>query len=107
MDYGLLYFYTEKMGFNYLYAAAISFTSAVVINYWLCLAYVFTAASRQNSRQAIIFIGSSIIGLGLNQVCMWFFVEMAGLYYMLAKIFSAGIVAVWNYVMKRKAMSGN
>jgi len=74
--------------------------------YWLCVVYVFKGAKKQNRKQATLFIGSSIIGLGLNQLCMWLFVELAGMYYMLAKIFATAIVTVWNYVMKRKAVRG-
>lgn len=45
-----------------------------------------------------------LVGLGLNQICMWFFVEIFGIYYMLAKIISIIIVMAWNYIMKRKAV---
>jgi len=104
VDYGLLYVCTELAGIYYLYSAAISFTVSVVFNYWLCVVYVFAGAGRQNGRQAVLFIGSSIAGLGINQVCMWYFVEVWDMHYMLAKIFATAIVTIWNYVMKRKAI---
>lgn len=105
VDYGLLYVCTEVMNIYYLYSAAFSFTIAVIFNYWLCVVFVFKGAGKQNSKQATIFIGSSIVGLGINQVCMWGFVELFGIYYMLAKIFATIIVTFWNYVMKRKAIN--
>jgi len=37
---------------------------------------------------------------------MWFFVAIIGLHYMLAKIFATIIVTIWNYLTKRKAVSG-
>ena len=55
---------------------------------------------------AAIFIGSSVAGLGLNQLCMWFFVEIIFWHYMLAKLGATVIVTIWNYVMKRKAING-
>jgi len=106
VDYGLLYACTEWLHLYYLYSSAISFTVSVIFNYWLCVCYVFTGARQQTTKQAVLFIGSSIIGLGLNQLCMWGFVDLLGMYYMLAKIFATGIVMVWNYVMKRKAVQG-
>ncbi len=106
VDYGLLYICTEYIGVYYLWSSAISFTVSVIFNYWLCVVYVFKGAKKQNRKQATLFIGSSIIGLGLNQLCMWLFVELAGMYYMLAKIFATAIVTIWNYVMKRKAVRG-
>ena len=106
VDYALLYACTEWLGIHYLYSAAISFTVSVVINYWLCVTFVFTGAGKQTGKQAVLFIGSSIVGLGINQLCMWLFVEKFGLHYMLAKIGATFIVMFWNYVMKRKAVRG-
>ena len=106
VDYALLYICTEWLGIHYLYSAAISFSVSVIVNYWLCVIFVFTGAGKQTGRQAALFIGSSIVGLGINQVCMWLFVEKFGLHYMLAKIGATLIVMFWNYVMKRKAVRG-
>ena len=106
VDYALLYFCTEWLGIHYLYSAAISFTVSVIVNYWLCVACVFKGTGRQTKRQAVLFIGSSIAGLGINQVCMWLFVEKFGLHYMVAKLAATFIVMFWNYVMKRKAVKG-
>lgn len=105
VDYGLLYFCTETLNINYLYSAAISFTISVIFNYWLCVKYVFLRARAQNTKQATLFIGSSVVGLGINQLCMWVLVEKIGIYYMAAKIVATAIVTLWNYVMKRKAVA--
>jgi len=105
MDYTLLFVLTEFADIYYLYSSAISFSVTVAFNYWLCVIYVFKGAKRQTTRQAIIFFGSGVIGLGLNQLCMWLFVAVAGLHYMLAKIFATAIVTIWNYVTKRKAVT--
>lgn len=106
VDYALLYICTEWLGMYYLWSSAIAFTVSVLVNYWLCVVYVFTGAGKQNSKQAALFIGSSIVGLGINQVCMWTFVDLISMHYMLAKIFATFIVMFWNYVMKRKAVQG-
>ena len=105
VDCAVLYGLTEFFSVHYLYSAAISFTVSVIFNYWLCVVYVFKGARKQTFKQATIFIGSSIVGLGLNQVCMWFFVEIVTLHYMLAKLGATVIVTLWNYVMKRKAIT--
>ena len=106
MDYSLLFVLTEFVGLYYLYSSAISFSITVVFNYWLCVIYVFKGAKRQTTRQAIIFFGTGVLGLGLNQLCMWLFVAVAGMHYMLAKIFATAIVTIWNYVTKRMAVRG-
>lgn len=106
VDYGLLYVCTEFLEIYYLYSSALSFTVSVIFNYWLCIIYVFKDVKKKNKKQATLFIGSSIVGLGLNQICMYFLVSIIGIYYMLAKILATIIVTVWNYIMKRKAVRG-
>ncbi len=106
MDYGILFALTEFAGVYYLYSSAISFSVTVVFNYWLCVIYVFKDAKKQSTRRAIIFFGTGVVGLLLNQLCMWFFVAIVGLHYMIAKIGATIIVTIWNYITKRKAVSG-
>ena len=106
VDCGILYGLTDFLGVHYLYSAGISFTASVVFNYWLCVVYVFKGAKKQTPKQAAIFIGSSVVGLGLNQISMYFFVEIIGLHYMIAKLGATVIVTIWNYIMKRKAING-
>ena len=105
LDYAILFALTES-GVWYLYSSAISFSVTVVFNYWLCVAYVFKGAKKQTPRRAIIFFSTGVVGLGLNQLCMWFFVDVAGLHYLLAKLGATVIVTAWNYLTKRKAVSG-
>ena len=37
---------------------------------------------------------------------MYVFVDLCGVYYMIAKLFATAIVTLWNYVMKRRAIKG-
>jgi len=106
LDYSLLYVLTEYGGLHYLLSAGISLTVSVFVNYWLCLVCVFHGANAQTHRAKILFFGSSIAGLGLNQLLMWMLVDLAGIYYMIAKLIAAAVVMVWNYVLKRRAVLG-
>lgn len=106
LDYGLLYVLTEYAGIHYWYSSGISFTVTVLLNYWLCVTYVFHGAKHQTKKQASIFIGSSIAGLAINQFCMWALVDGLGVYYMIAKLVATAVVTIWNYVMKRRAIRG-
>ena len=107
LDYGLLYVLTEYVGLYYLLSAGISFSVSVFVNSWLCLACVFRGADAQTRRAKMLFFGSSIAGLGLNQLLMWLLVDFAHIYYMIAKLIAAGIVMIWNYVLKRRAVLGH
>ena len=105
LDYGLLYILTEYVGLYYLLSAGISFSVSVFVNF--CLACVFRGADAQTRRAKMLFFGSSIAGLGLNQLLMWLLVDFAHIYYMIAKLIAAGIVMIWNYVLKRRAVLGH
>lgn len=104
LDFALLFFCTEFLHFHYLLSSALAFTVALVVNYFICVCWVFKYDKKQSFRQIILFAGSSILGLVINQVCMWIFVDLFSIHYMVSKIFSTGIVTLWNYVMKRKAI---
>lgn len=105
LDYGLLYAFVEYFDMHYLWASGLSFTISVLFNYYLCVVFVFHAKGR-TKKDKMLFFGSSIAGLFLNQLCMWLFVDIFQIYYMLSKIFATAIVTFWNYVMKRKALKG-
>ncbi len=104
LELAVLYILTEFVGFNYLISAAVAFTLAVAINYFLCAYWVFATKNRSITTK-FIFIATSVIGLGINQLCMWLFVEFCGIYYMLAKIFATAIVTIWNFITKRLALT--
>lgn len=106
LDYGLLFVLTEYGGLPYLDSSAISFTVSLVVNYILCVTVVFHAR-RQTPKQAFLFLATSVMGLVINQGCMWFFVEIGGLWYMFAKIGAAAVVTIWNYVTKRLVLRGH
>lgn len=106
IDYGILYVLTEFFSINYLVSSGIAFTISVIANYFMCILWVFKGVKQNDTKAIILFVGSSIIGLFINQILMWFFVEKIQLYYMFAKIIATIIVMIWNYVAKRKAVVG-
>ena len=105
VDYGILIGLTTGLSVNYLISSAISFTVSVIVNYYLCVLWVFDGADKSNDKKVVImFIGSSVIGLIFNQILMYLFVSILGVFYMVAKIITTAIVMVWNYVMKKMAL---
>ena len=77
IDAGLLFLLTEFCGIHYLISGMISFTASVIYNYILSVKWVFDAKKDANKTQEfIVFIVLSVIGLGINQLFMWLFVDM-------------------------------
>ena len=102
IDYGLLALLTELFGINYLVSATISFTASVVFNYVASMRYVFThKEGMSRRREFVIFVVLSVIGLLINNGCMWAGVELLGVHYLLTKIVATAIVMSWNFVTRK------
>ncbi len=102
IDYGVMVLLTEVFGVNYLVSATISFIVSVVFNYLASMRYVFThKEDMSRRREFIIFIVLSVIGLGLNDLCMWFFTGLLGISYLISKIIATAIVMVYNFITRK------
>ena len=102
IDYGLLALLTETLAVNYLISATVSFTVSVVFNYLASMRYVFThKADMSRRREFIIFVILSVIGLIINNLCLWLGVEFLGIHYLITKIGATIIVMVWNFVSRK------
>ena len=49
----------------------------------------------------MIFVILSVIGLGINEACMWFTVETLGIHYMLSKVGATAVVMVYNFISRK------
>ena len=56
---------------------------------------------KSQSRNFVLFVGLSIVGLGINQLIMWFGVEQLHVYYMIVKIGATAIVMVFNFITRK------
>ena len=102
VDFGTLYVLTEFFEIYYLVSAAIAFTIGLLINYTLSVIWVFDTRTVKNKwLEFAIFTAIGMVGLGLNEFFMWFFTEVAGLYYMLSKLISTGFVYLWNFIVRK------
>ena len=107
IDYGLLALLTELFGINYLVSATISFTVSVIFNYVASMRYVFShKQDMSRRREFIIFVVLSVIGLLINNLCMWAGVEIFGVHYLIVKIVATAIVMVWNFVTRKIFLDG-
>lgn len=103
IDFGILTILTEFFGVYYLTSAAVAFIIATIFNYAASMRYVFTSrfSEHEKKKEMLIFLVLSIIGLILNQLLMWAFVDIIGIFYVIAKVFSTIIVMGWNFVSRK------
>lgn len=92
----------------YLTSAIISFCSAVIISYLLNKLFVFNNYSRKNiHKQFTVFFIFQLIMLGVNTLLMYIFVDIIGMWYMLAQAISSLTTAVINYIFFNKIVFKN
>lgn len=108
IDYVLLIIFTEMSGFDYLLSGTVSFIVSTFYNYLLSMNFVFDRREGiSRTRELIVFIVLSVIGLGLNDFLLWIGPTLVALDYRITKIFSGVIVSVWNFVSRRIFLDDN
>lgn len=102
VDFGSLYILTDYMGIFYLLSAAIAFTLGIIVNYLLSVKWVFNKHTLDNRLYEFgVFAVVGIIGLGINEVIIWYLTSNLHYYYLFSKIVSAVVVLFWNFFARR------
>ena len=92
----------------YLTAAIISFCCAVIISYLLQKFFVFRNYFKENMhKQFAIFFIFNLFMLGVNTLLIYIFVDIMGLWYLLAQVLSSAIGACVNYIYFNKVIFKN
>lgn len=99
LDYGTLTLCYEVLGVHYLVAATCGFIVGLIFVYISSNKWVFDTRKMKNCRvqEFLIFAAIGIIGLGLTNLFMWGLVDGLGFYPLIAKLFTTGVVLMWNY----------
>lgn len=103
IDFAVLTILTEFFGVHYLTSAAIGFIVSTLFNYFASMRYVFNSrfGANEKHKELMIFVVLSVVGLVLNQIFMWLFVEIVGIFYIFSKVFATTLVMGWNFVSRK------
>lgn len=102
VDFASLYVFTDYIGIFYLISAAIAFILGLITNYILSINWVFNRRSLDNKTiEFSVFAFIGIVGLGLNELLIWFFTAEVGFFYLLSKIVAAIIILFWNFFARK------
>lgn len=104
-DFSLLVLLTSGFRVHYLISATVGFSLGIVISYALCVSWVFDFRAVANRRiELAIFATVGVVGLILNNLTMFVFIEYAGLAYIYAKFVAAAIVLAFNFSVRRSLL---
>lgn len=102
VDFSVLFVLTDKVGLHYLTSATVAFLVGLLVNYALCVAWVFDVRAFSNrGHEFVIFSSIGIAGLILNNGLMYAFTDLAGLHYLLSKLVAAGLILIFNFALRR------
>lgn len=110
IDYGVLMLLSQGVGVDPVLSAAISFCISLAFNYLASMRFVFEHRDDiSRSKEALLFIVLSAIGLGINEVCMLAGVAVLGssaLAVTITKLFATTVVMIWNFISRKKWLDG-
>lgn len=102
VDFLSLFILTDFFGIYYLVSAAIAFILGLIANYFLSISWVFNKRKLKNRHIEFgMFAIIGIIGLGFNEIFIWFFTQDLQIYYLISKIFAAIIILFWNFFARK------
>ena len=117
VELGVLILLKGRFGIDTLIATPIAFLISVILNYLLCVVWVFRGKKNRGAGAKAGFLITSLIGLGLNELLMLLFRMTLGEdaviltlgsrtfnMYVLNKCLATLIVMIWNYFSKRAVL---
>lgn len=110
----------ELLHLDTLIATPIAFTVSVIVNYFLCVVWVFPGTDDRGAAAKAAFAVTSLIGLALNEVFMLLFRVLWGeayrlmtiggfdvTMYMLNKVIATLLVMIWNFFSKKAVLKSS
>ncbi len=120
IEYAVLYLLKTQLHMAAVPASALGFLVSVIVNYVMCVFWVFPGAKEGSRRAQIGFVVTSLMGLALNSIIMWALTALFGedtvlltvfgfdlAVYMVNKVIATGLVMVFNYFSKRFVLKGS
>lgn len=102
LDFIIYYVLTHWLGVYYITSGFFSFTLSLIFNYLMSMKFVFKSKDDlKKTHEFAIFATMSVMGLGLNLLCLYIMVDYLGIHDLIAKVLTAGVVMVFNFVTRK------
>ena len=102
IDYFVIVICKELSDLNVLLSAFFGFVISVIYNYLASIKWVFDVSDKNSkTRNFIIFIIFSIIGLLFTELIMWVGTDIINISYLIVKIVATFIVMIFNFFTRK------
>lgn len=98
VDYAFTYLFKEIFKVQKYISNSIGFTIAASTNYVLNRIWTFESENPEIAVEYTSFLVISLIGLGLNNLILWFIVSRFKINFYVAKFFAICVVTLWNFL---------
>jgi putative flippase GtrA len=98
-DIGLFSIFAGYFGWPWFSVSVITFIFATLVNYFLSIRFVFESGARYKKHfeiAAVYFV--SALALAVNQLVLYFAIEVLGWNLIASKLLATSIVFFWNYL---------
>ncbi len=100
-DLVLLYVLYHYFEIHYLISAILAFIGSFFVSFILQKFWTFKNHEEKTHKQAVMYLGSSLFGLGLNTLLMYIFVGYISIPVIISQIFAGILVAFCTFFISR------
>ncbi len=101
-DLLLLYTFNTIFGIHYLLSAIFAFGGAFLVSFFLHKFWTFKSHGESVHKQVVLYLCTSLFGLGLNTLLMYIFVDYFFVQVIVSQILVGLIVALFSFSISRK-----
>jgi putative flippase GtrA len=89
------------LGLHYILATVVAFIAGLLVNYCLCVLWVWSGTQARSFKDVFIFALIGVGGLLLTVALMWLAVDVLLWDVRISKIIIAILVLLWNFGLRR------
>ena len=97
----VLYTLNSIYGIYYLISTTIGFLCAFMVSFTLHKFWTFKSHEEETHKQVLMYLGSSLFGLFLNNLLMYFFVDYLYIKVIISQVFVGFLVACSSFFISR------
>ncbi len=101
VDLLLLFLLNTILGMHYLTSAVFAFIGAFGVSFMLHKHWTFKSHSQSAHKQVVMYLGTSLVGLGLNTLLMYVFVSHLHVMVLLSQVIVGLTVAFFSFFLSR------
>jgi putative flippase GtrA len=98
VDFGFTYLCKEILKIHKYVSNSIGFTIAASSNYIINRIWTFKSDDPNIAVEYTEFLVISLVGLGINNLILWFLVSRFKMNFYLGKLIAIGFVTIWNFL---------